>query len=67
MMIFCWASSSLVLRRHGWSILFYPHPAGALDRLRSLLERVLGGKNGGGKLPLLVCRYDLSELDLFNV
>lgn len=38
MMIFCWASSSLVLHRHGWSVLFYPHPAGALDRLRSFLE-----------------------------
>lgn len=38
MVVFCWVSFSLVLRRYGWSVLFHPHPAGALDRLCSFLE-----------------------------
>lgn len=51
-------SRSVVLHGHGWRILLHSDPAGAADRLRTLLERVLGGEDGGRKLPLLVCRYE---------
>lgn len=48
---------SVVLHRHGRSLLLHPHPAGVAHRLCPLLERVLGGEDGGGQLSLLVRRY----------
>lgn len=51
-------SHSLVLRRHGWSLLLHPDPTGSAHWFRPLMERVLGGEDGGGEFSLLVCRYD---------
>lgn len=47
----------MVLRGYGGSFLLHPDPAGAAHRLRPLLERVMGGEDGGGELAVLVCRY----------
>lgn len=48
---------SVVLYRHGWSLLLHPHPAGFTHWLRPLLEWILGGEDGGRQFSLLVCRY----------
>lgn len=48
---------SVVLCRHGWSLLLHSHPAGFTHWLRPLLERILGGEDGGRQFSLLVCRY----------
>ena len=48
---------SVVLCRHGWSLLLHSHPAGFTHWLRPLLEWILGGEDGGRQFSLLVCRY----------
>lgn len=48
---------SVVLRGHGWCLLLHPHSAGPAYWLCPFLEWVVGGKDGGRELEMLVCRW----------